>query len=467
MQDGDKVSSSTEGDYAAAGQFADRGIIPYPQNPYYWRYQGRSQLLIGGSVEDNMFQVPDLDHQLQLLVAAGGNYLRNTMSSRDEGNVWPFAVAQTVEEEGRRRPVYDLDRWNEEYWKRFENFLKLTAAGGVVVQVEIWATFDYYREPWAQNPFNPKNNLNYTAAETGLPERVDTHPTRTENSFFWSVPKENNEQLVLKYQRKFVDKLLSYSLAYDHVLYCMDNETSVTPNWGAYWSNYIKAKAKEAGKYVCTTEMWDKWDLSHPQHDATFDHPEIYDFIDISQNNHNDGEIHYSNALTIRRRIAVAKRPMNNVKIYGGTGRFGSAADGVERFWRNIFAGAASVRFHRPPSGIGISELAQRMIRSAREVMDAFDFQACRPAPDLITADSDEAYLLATAPDAPRPQCAVYLPRKGRVTLRAMSPCSRAEVRWYAIDDTAWAGEEQVDFAGEVSLQTPGGGRWAAVIRGV
>jgi hypothetical protein len=54
----------------------------------YWQYQGRPVLLIGGSNQDNLFNHPNLgsaglEAHLDLLVSAGGNYVRNTMSSRD------------------------------------------------------------------------------------------------------------------------------------------------------------------------------------------------------------------------------------------------------------------------------------------------------------------------------------------------------------------------------------------------
>ena len=134
------------------------------------------------------------------------------------------------------RDRYNLDQWNEEFWQRFNNFLRLTAERDIIVQIEVWATFDYYRLNWDINPFNPKNNVNYTFEQTNLPEVVDSHPTQTENNFFWSVPAENNQRIVLKYQEKFVDQILFYSLKFDHVLYCMDNETSVTPEWGKFWA---------------------------------------------------------------------------------------------------------------------------------------------------------------------------------------------------------------------------------------
>ena len=31
------------------------------------------------------------------------------------------------------------------------------------------------------------------------------------------------------------------------------------------------------------TEMWDDWDLKAARHRQTFDHPELYDFVDVSR----------------------------------------------------------------------------------------------------------------------------------------------------------------------------------------
>ena len=126
---------------------------------------------------------------------------------------------------------------------------------------------------------------------------VDTHPIYTENNFFRSVPQQMNISRVLWYQKKFVDKMLSYTLDHDHVLYCMDNETSVPSDWGKFWAKYIQKAGALNDRIVQTTEMWDPHDLSHPMHFETFDHPDIFTFVDISQNNHQSGEHHWDNGL--------------------------------------------------------------------------------------------------------------------------------------------------------------------------
>ncbi len=364
------------------------GIAPYDANPSYWAIDGKPVLLLGGSVEDNLFQIPNIEEHLDLLAGCGGNYVRCTMSSRDDGDVWPFAQTENGQ--------YDLDRWNDEYWNRFERFLALTAERGIVVQIEVWATFDFYRDIWARNPFNPKNNVNYTPETSGLPVNVPGHPLQLGNNWFWSIPAERNQEIVLGYQHRFVDRMLAASLQYGHVLYCMDNETAVTPEWGRYWSLYIREKAGE--RTVYTTEMWDPWNLQDPKHRNTYDHPEIYPFADISQNNHNKGEKHWNNMQWARGYIQPT-RPINSIKIYGvDGGQFGSTQDGYERFWRNVVGGLASARFHRPGGGMGLSPGAQAHIRSARIATDAIDIVRCTPSNTLLSERGDnEAYCTADA----------------------------------------------------------------------
>ena len=82
----------------------------YKENPRYWQYKGEPILLIGGSVEDNLFQIPNLKAHLELLKSVGGNYVRSTMSWVDEGDVPPFKKVGDL---------YDLNQWNEEFWKPF------------------------------------------------------------------------------------------------------------------------------------------------------------------------------------------------------------------------------------------------------------------------------------------------------------------------------------------------------------
>ena len=429
----------------------------YAENPRYWQYKGEPILLIGGSVEDNLFQIPNLKEHLEVLKSAGGNYVRSTMSWVDEGDVPPHKKVGDL---------YDLNQWNDEFWTRFRNFITWTHEMDIIIQIEVWATFNYYRESWAANPFNPLNNSNYTVEESGLPTVVDSHPVATKNNFFWSVPKERNQEIVLKYQEKFVDKLLSETLPYGHILYCMDNETAVTAAWGEYWATYIQKKASEAGRVVETTEMWDPWDLSDDKHKATFDHPETYSFCDISQNNHQKGQRHWDNAQKIRAKISPI-RPINNIKIYGADGgRFGSSRDGLERFWRNVFGGFASARFHRPDSGVGLSEIAQAHLKSMRMITDEMDIFTCVPHNDLLSNRADNGvYTIANSGK----EYAVYFPKGGSVDLNLSAfektDTETISVRWLNIRKSEWKQEQEIPISDSITLTAPTEVHWAVLIQ--
>ena len=445
----------------AAGPAPTGGIQVYAENPFYWEYQGKPVLLLGGSSapkgglnDEGMFLWPDVAGSLDKLASAGGNYTRCLMSGRLRGQpLWPFLNA-----DGR----FDLDRWDENYWRCLESFLAETKRRGIITDIELWATFDYARLPWTRNPFNPINNRNYTAQETGLPAEVNSHPCLAENAFYLTAPDEGKIPAVLRYQQRFVDKVLSYTLQYDNVLYCMDNETGGSPAWGAYWARYLRNAAARAGKKVCITEMFEAHDLDHPSYRNVTDYPQTYDFIEISQNNHQSGQTHFDKVQALRQRILTAPRPLTNVKIYGsdGGGLFGTSREATERFWRNIFAGCASARFHE--KHLGDSALAQRMVRSAREVTSAFDLFHCAPHSELLADRApNQAYCLAN----PGKEYVIYFPSAARVQLHTPGLEGEAELRWYDIQRGTFMEPTRVLGQRPIALSTPGEGQWAVLVR--
>ncbi len=408
-------------------------------HPGYWHYKGKDLLLLNGSVEDNLFQIDKLEEHLNLLQKSGGNYVRNTMSSRDEGNVWPFMYTDSLAK-------YDLREFNPEYWQRFNHFLELANERDIFVQIELWATFDFYRNQWKENPFNPKNNINYTANRVKIDTIIPTHPTWCENAFFRSIPMQDNNMPVLEFQQKYIEKLLDISLNYGNVLYCMDNETSVTAEWGKFWSEYVKKKALEKGVPVQTTEMWDPHDLNHLSHRESFDHPELYSFVEISQNNHQRGQNHWDNGLKQMKRLKDAGnfRPVTNVKVYGNEegGHGGGSQNGLESFIRAAFFGSSAVRFHRPNSGLGLSETAQAVIKSTRMLTDSMAFFDALPANNLLSEREDnEAYLRAN----PGSEYAIFLPKgENREVILQLENNGEYSIQWIDILEVNWTEKERI-----------------------
>jgi hypothetical protein len=431
-------------------------IRPFAGNPRYWEYKGKPTFLRGGSREDNLFQIPDLREHLDLLAGVGGNYIRNTLSSRDQGDVWPFLQ--------REDGLYDLHRPNDEYFKRLKNLLDLALERDIIVQFEMWDRFDFAREPWLDNPYRPSNNVNYTARQSGLAEEYPRHPGNNDNPFFRSIPEHDNNELLLQYQKAQVDWVLALALQYPNVLYCMDNETNATAEWGAFWARQIREKAARAGVEVHMTEMWDAWDLKDEQHRRTLDHPELYSFADISQNNHNKGQQHWDNLQWVREYVRVRPRPLNHVKIYGAdTGRYGNDRDAIERFWRSLIGGAASIRFHRPPAGIGLNEKAQACLRSAGLLLSDFDILMAQPdfsSRLLKNRQNNEAYLAFIQGE----QYALYFPDGGSVDLDLRRIPGNLQLRWLNIMESRWLRGPSMRGGRFVRLNSPGKGHWLALL---
>jgi len=436
----------------------DNAIQPWAENPWYWQHKGQPVLLLGASSDDNLFQWPSdiLIPHLDSMKAAGANYVRNTMSDRrdKEFELYPFLQFDNGK--------YDLNRWNDEYWQRFEFFLDETARRDIIVQIEVWDRFDYTRGNWPSHPYNPHNNVNYTTEESGLDLEYPDHPGQNKQPFFYTTPDQRNNEVLLKYQVQFVEKMLSYTLGHDHVLYCMDNETSGEAEWGAYWARFIRQKADEAGRKVFLTEMWDAWNLKSDEHKRTFDHPALYDFCDISQNNHQRDQAHWDNFQWVKDYISAHPRPINTVKTYGADGgTHGNTNNGIDGWWRHVIGGTASARFHRSPSGLGLSKLSLASVRAARGIEKICPLWDLSPGNDLLSdREENEAYLTMKSGEV----YVVFFPDQGEVGLDLTAIDDSVQLKWMNVRKGEWASERQVQGGSVLPLKTPGEDEWVAVV---
>jgi hypothetical protein len=431
-------------------------------------------MLLGGSETDHIFLLDDLETHLDEIAAVGGNYVRCTMSQREGHDLKPHRLLA----DGK----FDLDRWNDEYWKRFANCLKWCEERGIVIQIEVWDRFDYSTQNWETSPWNPKNNVNYTYEQTGFAPEYPQHSARDLQPFFHSIkgmPRYDNKlDLIRTYQEAFVAKMLSHSLDYGHILYCMDNETSTPAPWGQYWIQFIKAKAAEKNVTVCTTDMFDDaFEADKAQHTPLIFHDaEHYTFADISQvNSRNFDEAHWDCLQWLLTQVNQEyPRPCNHTKIYGsGYYSFGTGGpeDGVERFWRNVLGGSASARFHRPDAGNGLNDFAKGSIRAARILESLVKFWDITPHVELLSdRESNEAYLAAK----PGECYALYFPNGGSVGLDLSGVTGSFDVTWISVamgitTRTSAAGgyrlvKKTIEGGGVVTLSAPYKGGWVAAI---
>lgn len=445
--------------------WAGDGIEPYVANPGYWQYKGEAVLLLGGSKDDSLFQVPDLEGYLDELAAADFNFVRNTMSSRQDFGfeLYPFKRL----EDG----TYDLNQWNDAYWERFANFLRWTEERDIIVQIEVWDRFDYSQGNWEASPWRPVNNVNYTVADAGLKNNYPDHPHRDKQPFFHTIPGMPlyvpELDVVREHQERQVAKMLSISLAHDNVLYCMNNETSTPVEWGLHWMAFIREAAARLGKRVYVTDMFDDGYEPHRSEKVAFAyaHPELYDFIDLSQvNSRVFNEQHWNRIVYAVEKFEGERRPINHTKIYSdGETNWGSGTpvDGVERFWRNLIAGSAVCRFHRPYAGIGSNDVAKACVAAARRVESGVKLWEVLHRQDLLgDREEDEAYLAANPGEA----YVLFFTDGGEVTLDLSGFSDGFSMEWISI--STGVPEALVDIAGgaNLSITAPGKGPWVAVI---
>ncbi len=439
-------------------------IMPYKTNPKYWQYKGKPVLLLGGSKTDHLFLAENLKEHLDEMAEIGANYVRNTMSQREGLDLKPYKRLDNGK--------FDLNQWNDVYWQKFDDFLKWTCERDIIVQIEVWDRFDYSRDNWQHSPWRPENNINYSNEESGFADTYPKHPASDLQPFFHSVPGmpkyQQNLDMIRKNQEKFVDKMLSYSLNYGHVLYCMNNETSTPVEWGKYWMNYINEKANAINAKVFCTDMFDHFfkPKSCPRCLKAIQETDIYKFLDISQiNSRNFNEAHWDTLQwIIQQRDKFTLRPINNTKIYGGGNSSwgsGSNDDGIERFCRNIIGGCASSRHHRPISGNGLNDKAKASIKSVRKVEKYIKLWEVEPRMDLLSGrEEDEVYVSAKEGE----KYILYFTNSGDVKLDLNRYNHTYKMKWININTGEFGPESTLKGDNIVSIETPYQGSWFAVL---
>ncbi len=448
------VTSSPAGDDV----FDQNRIQPYPLNPIYWQYQGEPVLLLGGSKTDHIFLLDDLETHLEEIADSIGNYVRCVMSQREGKNLKPHRLLPNGK--------FDLNLWNEEYWRRFAECLRLCKEHDIIVQIEVWDRFDYSREQWMGSAWRPVNNINYESEESGFSDRYTQPAHRGDHPFFHTLSgsRKYNPYFdgILDYQERFVAKILDISFQFNNVLYCVGNESSAPSEWSHYWAGFIRAKAQEEGVRVEVTQMNDS-----ARFEDVVNHLDRYSFIEGSkllgprrQAWAPKGEELATRLVSLRNSMSQKLVPINAVKIITNQDTE-IARYSVQKFWRGLFLGFAAIRFHREPAGIALTEPAKDAIRAARMLETRIQFWDLAPRLDLLRErERDEAYLLAKKDIG----YAVYFPEAGAVELDLQEEAGNFYFEWIDLSNVEWIAGKEMQAGRNTQIATPGEGAWIAVM---
>lgn len=186
-----------------------------PQNPHYFQYQGKPTVIVGSG--EHYGAVMNLDFNYDTYLATlqkdGLNTTRlfmgayyeqpgafgiqhNTMAPAEDKLLLPWN-----KEQGK----YNLDSWNDAYFRRLHDFMQKAAQRGIIVEITLFSA--YYGAGWAYHPLNGLNNINGTPADL-LPNRVNTLDNGS----------------LLKFQEAYTRKLVTELNRYDHFYFEIQNE---------------------------------------------------------------------------------------------------------------------------------------------------------------------------------------------------------------------------------------------------
>ena len=240
---------------------------------------------------------------------------------------------------------------------------------------------------------------------------------------------------------------------------------------------YIKGKAAEIGVDIYVTDMFDVgWDLeTEEKFLLSFHRPDLYTFLDISQNTSNKNTFtkQWQNILFVRDRIKDNPRPINNTKNYGSDERppksnyhkrvwqrWGTVS-AVQSYVMNVIGGCASTRFHRPIGGLGLTEAAQKCIKALRKLESLVKMWELTPRNDLLTDYEDSKVFLSADPGR---TYALFFMQGGSASLNLTGCKGKFSLKWINPFTGQWGQTATITGGKEVKISTPDDGSWLLTV---
>jgi len=232
----------------AAGNAAPLSL--HPENPHYFLFRSRPTVLITCGEHYGAVLNLDFDYKryLRELQRCGFNLTRtfsgayvepsgafriekNTLAPRPGRFICPWARSKEPGYAGGGNK-FDLDRWDEAYFRRLRDFMRTAAECGVVVEMNLFCPF-YSESQWRLSPMNARNNVNGVG-----------HVART------NVYTLDRNGGLLKYQEALVRKIVTEPAPFDNVYYEICNEPyfgGVTLEWQYHIAEVIARTEERLG----------------------------------------------------------------------------------------------------------------------------------------------------------------------------------------------------------------------------
>lgn len=400
----------------------------HPDNPHYFLYHGRPQVLItsgehyGAVVNLDFNYVKYLDtlqsNKLNLTRTFTGAYYepagafniaQNTLAPVAGRFICPWIKTNAP---GETTSKFDLTRWNPAYFIRLRDFVAQAQRRGIIVEMNLFCPF-YDEAQWEISPFNAKNNVN-GLGNTG---RTNVH----------TLGKHGG---LLAVQEAMVRQIVTSLKDFDNVYYEICNEPyfgGVTLDWQRHIADVIVETEKKLGRshLISQNIANDKAKVENP-------HPAVSIF-----------NFHYATPPeAVAMNYNLGKAIGDNETGFKGTNDFTYRREG----WDFIMAGGALYNnldysftvghedgtFAYPANQPGGGSVAlRRQLMHLQEFIHSFDFVKMKPDNSIIKGGVP-AGATARVLAEPGKACAIYMHGGTQATaLRLDLPPGLYRVTWF------------------------------------
>jgi hypothetical protein len=222
---------------------AMRPLSLHPENPHYLLFRDRPTVLItsgehyGAVLNLDFDYVTYLDelqrHDLNLTRTFSGSYCEgwgegwNTLNPAQGRYLSPWARSD-VPGYADGGAKFDLDRWDEAYFARLNDFVAQAGQRGIVVELVLFCVF-YGDEQWSLCPLNARNNVNGIGA--GGREHVF----------------DESDPAMMAVQERLVRRLVESLRDHDNLYFELCNEPYFDgPGLGSPWNDRILRIVRQA-----------------------------------------------------------------------------------------------------------------------------------------------------------------------------------------------------------------------------
>ena len=430
----------------------NKPISLHPDNPHYFRYQGKPSVLITSAEHYGAVINLDFDYVTYLNTLAEDNlnmtrvftgpYVepagafnieQNTLAPLAGRFICPWARSETpgYANGGNK---FDLSKWDEAYFTRLHDFMKAAEKRNVVVELTLFCPF-YGDHQWQLSPMNAINNVN----GGGPQDRTHVY-TLDKSGELLGI----QETLV----RKFVEELKEYP----NLIYEICNEPyfgGVTMEWQHHIAEIIRETENDfENKHLISQNIANGSEKIKDPHPAV----SVFNF-------------HYATPP-----VAVGHNYHLNKVIGDNETGFKGNADSTYRKegWAFIFAGGALYNnldysftadhengtFEYPPTQPGGGSPALRkQLAVLRGFIESFDFLKMKP--DTTVLQDRQEFTAAEVLAEAGKQYGVYLFGKGPHEIRLSIPAGTYSVTF--VDPLTGESHDggSITSTGSVALSTP------------